>query len=62
MRINSEVIDDEIVLKTQLERFWEVESLGTGKSNFYENFKESIHGNRYVTNLPFKPHHDFLPD
>ena len=38
--------------------------IGTGKNNVYENFKESIHfdGNRYVTNLPFKPHHDFLPD
>ena len=51
MRLDTEV-DDENDLKIQLEKFWEIESLGINDTdNVYEKFKEEIYfdGDRYVT-------------
>ena len=65
MRLDTEILDDKNDLKIQLEKFWEIESLGINDTdNVYEKFREEIYfdGDRYVTNLPFKPHHEFLSD
>ena len=52
-------------LKEQLSKFWETENVGIGETkSVYYNFESTIKfdGSRYVTSLPFKPHHQFLPD
>ena len=52
-------------LDDQLRRFWEVESVGEhSDDDVIRKFEKDItfNGNRYVTKLPFKPNHEFLPD
>ena len=52
-------------LKEELSKFWETENVGIGETKYvYNNLESTIRfdGSRYVTSLPFKPHHQFLPD
>lgn len=51
-------------LKEQLNKFWEIDTVGIENEPVYEQFKRDIlfDGNRYVTSLPFKPYHRALPD
>ena len=59
---NEEGIKD---VKGTLERFWKVESVSEVSDEcVIHRFEKSIYhnGERYVTNLPFRPDHDTLPD
>ena len=51
-------------LRQELQKFWEVESIGSATSDVVSKFEEDIvhNGTRYVVKLPFKPGHDLLPD
>ena len=63
MRIETKTIERN--LKEELSKFWETENVGIGETkSVYNNFESTIRfdGSRYVTSLPFKPHHQFLPD
>ena len=63
MRIETKTIKRN--LKEELSKFWETVNVGIGETkSVYNNFKSTIKfdGSRYVTSLPFKPHHQFLPD
>ena len=63
MRIETKTIERN--LKEELSKFWETENVGIGETkSVYNNFESTIKfdGSRYVTSLPFKPHHQFLPD
>ena len=47
-----------------LSKFWEVESIGSPEENVFDQFKEDVefNGGIYVTELPFKLHHEILSD
>ena len=51
-------------LRHDLEKFWNVESVGAAKDNVVDQFEDDIvhDGTRYITKLPFKPDHEVLPD
>ena len=52
-------------LEKTLTKFWEIESVGESEeSSVYEKFADEIefNGERYVTKLPFRPHHDQISD
>ena len=62
MRCNNDQFD---CLKLNLTRFWEVEALDNNETDsVVHEFEKHIYhdGKRYVTQLPFKPCHDVLPD
>ena len=44
--------------------FWTIESVNNPENDVLNQFKRDIYfnGDRYVTKLPFKPEHDFIPD
>ena len=50
-------------LKDRLNKFWEVESLGSAESSVIQQFKSEtkFNGEPYVTKLPFRQGHDSLP-
>ena len=53
------------LLCEELNKFWQVESIGDNENqNVLTSFKDTIkfNGERYVTELPFRPDHDQLPD
>jgi len=52
------------VIKYQLGRFWDIESVGNKETSVIDEFENHIYhnGSRYVTKLPFKPDHDPLCD
>ena len=52
------------VLRSELNKFWSVESVDTEDDCVVHQFQKDIvfNGERYVTKLPFKPDHDTLPD
>ena len=66
MKIDSErICNEDQELREQLEKFWEVDSLGlSDEGTVYDQFKNDIYfdGERYTTKLPFKKHHEYLPD
>ena len=47
-----------------LKRFWEIETISDKGESVINHFVEDIEFNRvrYVTKLPFKPTHEYLPD
>ena len=51
-------------LRQELDRFWNVESINPSTDSVVDQFeKDIIHdGTRYIAKLPFKPHHEVLPD
>ena len=51
-------------LDNTLSKFWEVESIGSPEENVFDQYKENVEfdGGIYVTKLPFKLHHEILPD
>ena len=59
-----EQVEENGVLKQELQKFWEIESVGSATSDVVSKFEEDIihNGTRYVVKLPFKPDHDLLPD
>ena len=52
------------LIREELNRFWEIETIGKSKENVIYQFENEIqfNGTRYVTKLPFKTDHDLLPD
>ncbi|XP_057308167.1 uncharacterized protein LOC130646050 [Hydractinia symbiolongicarpus] len=52
------------LLRNELKKFWQVESVGGQEISVINDFENHIYhdGSRYVTRLPFKPDHDPLPD
>ena len=52
------------LLQEQLNRFWEIETIGKSTENVIQQCENEIqfNGIRYVTKLPFKTDHDLLPD
>lgn len=51
-------------LRTQLDRFWEIESVGGSDDCVMHQFEKDIqfNGKRYVTKLPSKTNHEMLSD
>ena len=51
-------------LRQELDKFWNVESIGTSTDSIVAQFENDIirDGTRYITKLPFKPDHEVLPD
>ena len=52
-------------MKEELNKYWVTENVGIGETkSVYDDFESTIKfaGSRYVTLLPFKSHHYFLPD
>ena len=51
-------------LRQELQKFLDVESIGSATSDVVSKFEEDIVHNstRYLLKLPFKPDHDLLPD
>ena len=70
MRCGFEVSEDSVVsgeddlLRRDLEKFWHVENVSGTDECVVHQFENDItyNGERYVTKLPFRPDHDFLPD
>ena len=56
--------DENEILRKQLQKFWDVETIASPDENIICKFENDIkhNGVRYVTKLPFKPDHDLLPD
>ena len=56
--------DENKLLREELNRFWEIETIGKSEENVIYQFENEIqfNGTRYVTKLPFKTDHDLLPD
>ena len=56
--------DENELLRKQLQKFWDVETIASPDENIICKFENDIkhNGVRYVTKLPFKPDHDLLPD
>ncbi|XP_057297637.1 uncharacterized protein LOC130628670 [Hydractinia symbiolongicarpus] len=52
------------LLRNELKKFWQVESVGGQEISVINDFENHVYhdGSRYVTRLPFKPDHDPLPD
>ena len=64
LRTQTEVTE-EALLSKQLERFWELDAVGIKeKDSTHEAFLKNLEfkDGRYSVNLPFKEHHDMLPD
>ena len=59
-----EQVEENGVLKQELQKIWEIESVGSATSDVVSKFEEDIihNGTRFVVKLPFKPDHDLLPD
>ena len=51
-------------LDNTLSKFWEVEPIGSPEENVFDEYKENVefYGGIYVTKLPFKLHHEILPE
>ena len=65
MRCNIENIGQETEnLESVLNKFWSVENIETKDNCVIHDFEKYIfhNGQRYVTKLPFRPGHEFLPD
>ena len=65
MRCNVESIENESVnLENILQKFWSVENIENEDNCVIHSFERDIfhNGQRYVTKLPFKKDHEFLPD
>ena len=47
-----------------MKQFWEIESLNSSDESVFNQFVNEVEhdGTRYITKLPFKPHHDMIPD
>ena len=56
--------DENKLLREELNRFWEIETIGKTEENVIYQFENEFqfNGTRYVTKLPFKTDHDLLPD
>ena len=52
------------LLQEQLNRFWEIETIGKSTENVIQQCENEIqfNGISYVTKLPVKTDHDLLPD
>jgi len=50
--------------ENDLQRFWEIKSIGGPNENVMGNFKQNLtlNGQRYVTELPFRPDHQVLTE
>ena len=66
LRVNTEVLENTSDLKSQLNRFWDLEGIGIlpNEPDVYDDLKESIvfTGERYQVALPWKEDHEQLPD
>ena len=67
LKIDCEVINStngDMMLKEQLNRFWEMDTWGIESNSVYKTFKNEIYsdGQHYITFLPFKLHHKPIPD
>ena len=64
LRASVEQSEKDTSLQQELEKFWNVESIGTKTDSIVDQFKNDIihDGTRYITKLPFKPDHEVLPD
>ena len=63
MRCEVDGCQDEIDLRKELNKFWEVENI-EGEKCVVSGFENHIYhnGSRYVSALPFKPDHDSIPE
>ena len=63
MRCSFEVPGEDEILRRDLDRFWQVENVIGSNECVVHQFENDIkyNGERYVTNLPFRPDHDLLP-
>jgi hypothetical protein len=64
LRASVEQSESDISLRQELDKFWNVESIGTKTDSVVDQFENDIihDGTRYITKLPFKPDHEVLPD
>ncbi|XP_057292161.1 uncharacterized protein LOC130614736 [Hydractinia symbiolongicarpus] len=66
MEVHACRVDTEnTILRDELNKFWQIESIGDGENeNVLSSFKQTLefNGERYVTELPFRPDHDKLSD
>ena len=64
LKVSHEILEEE-KLSSQLEKFWSLESIGIqDKDTTHEGFWKNLEfkDERYSVKLPFKEHHDLLPD
>ena len=56
--------DENDLLREELKRFSEIETIGRSEENAIYQFENEIqfNGTRYITKLPLKTGHDLLPD
>ena len=69
MKVETTVLQEDINLKGQLSKFWQLDSLGiiddiASESDVYYDFNRKIkfNGIRYQVSLPFKEQHTLIPD
>lgn len=64
LRASIEQKDLDNTLRQELDKFWNVERIGSSENSIIDQFqKEIVHdGSRYITKLPFNPDHQELPD
>jgi hypothetical protein len=64
LRCAVEHADEHGDLRQDLQKFWEVENIGSSEGGIVSKFEKNIEhdGTRYVVTLPFKPDHELLPD
>ena len=69
MKVETTVLQEDITLKGELSKFWQLDSLGiiddiASESDVYSDFNRKIkfNGIRYQVSLPFKEQHTLIPD
>ena len=69
MKVETTVLQEDIDLNGELNKFWQLDSLGiineiTSESDVYCDFNRKIkfNGIRYQVSLPFKEQHTLIPD
>ena len=64
LRTTVEHVDEGNDLRQELQKFWDVENVGSSMDCVTRKFEENImhNGTRYIVKLPFKPDHELLPD